>query len=156
MRRELEDIIKIFLDKMEEKNWKAPELYKAMGSEVFRGMNLPSIRRHLTGKYKYPNATLIGNIGKALEIEPETIKKAEQLAAEMSEGRHRQKTIKKEKIDEISSLDARLKKARNYFLLGRKELKGIDEDMGKIIGHLVERMRSLSGLSESMKIFEKN
>jgi len=157
MRRELEDIIQIFLAKMEQKNWKVPELHKAMGTETFRGMNLPSIRRHLTGKYKYPNAKLIGNIGRALGIATETVEKAEQLAAKISERWHREEApIKKKKIDEISSLDTRLRKARNYFQLGRKELNGIDEDIGKVIGHLVERMRSLSGLTESLKIFEKN
>jgi len=152
MRRELEDVIKVFLEKMEQKNWKVSELHKAMDGE----MSIPSVRRHLTGKYKYPNAKLIGNIGRALGIATETVEKAEQLAAEMSEGWRRKDTVKKPKIDEISSLDSRLRKARNYFQLGRKELNGVDEDISKVIGHLVERMRSLNGLSESMKIFEKN
>ena len=157
MRRELEDIIKVFLEKMEQKNWKAAELHRAMGEETYRGMNLPSIRRHLRGNYKYPNAKLIGNIGRALEIEEHIVRKAELLATEISERwRRRETPVKKQKIDELSSLDARLRKARNYFQLGRKELKGIDEDISKIIGHLVERMRSVSGLSESLKIFEKN
>jgi len=157
VRRELEDIIKVFLDKMEQKNWKASDLHKAMGGSTDKGMGVSSVYRHLRGGYKYPNARLIGNIGSALGIEPEIVEKAELLAAKMSEKGYRRKAlIKKPKIDEINSLDARLRKARNYFQLGRKELKDIDGDISKIIGHLVERMRSLSGLSESMKIFEKN
>lgn len=156
MRRELEDIIKVFLEKMEQKNWKVSKLHEAMGGNVDMGMGRSSIARHLKGNYKYPNARLIGNIGRALEIEEETVEKAELLAAEISRKYSRKAAVKKQKIDEISSLDARLRKARNHFQLGRKELKGIDEDISKIIGHLVERMRSLSGLSESLKIFEKN
>ena len=154
MRKELDNIIDIYLKKMKQHNWGISDLHQAMEQD----MSVASVRRHLTGQFKYPNSRLIVGIGRALEVEESVIKEAQVLAVKLSEGYQRKE--KKETVSApeagISALEERLRKARNYFELGRKELQGVDEQMSRIVNDILERIRSVNGLKSHLEIFSKH
>lgn len=144
MYREIEAFCQEALLKMKEKHWDKVDLVR----EASLGMTTIN---SLFSKDRLISQRSIRAVGKALDIQKSLVDSAVGVSRPWS-GRGTHQPSK----PTISGVEERLRKAMNHFTLARKELKSVDEDIERVLGHLIERMRSLNGLKSSLEAFEKH
>ena len=154
--RRFKEIVKVYQAVLEKSGLSMSEITEKCGLNYSKA----SYYRYFgaSPNTKFPNVDLVVRVGEVVGVSPGIIKEAEQVCKELSKGKKQfQKKAKKEVSaeDRISSVEGRIKKSRNYWHLALREVKGIEEDIDRIVGILGEKLRSLDGLRKALEIFEK-